>query len=733
MKKQIALLAAAAMTISAVAPCCYAKTVTPPASVSAKSDKAASDKSSEADTKDKSDMENALATVKSRITIPEEYSKFSCTTGENNGLKNYYFTWENPDDPSVGGYYVSVTGSLITSYTSPDRYNYSSKKGFAKLSKKTFASKALNWLYAVNPSMKGYAAADDDIRLTLDSDVVRVNISRKYGSTEVRNNNGCVYLNKYTGDVLGMDINWWQDAKFSSPAVLSQEAIKEIYAKEVTIKPWYRISTDYETNKKIVNIVYEPQNSFIYDASTGSRSTMNDDYLAALDTDKYTDNGADFDDSSEAVEEEALDDEAAASPATGVKFTDEEKKKLADMSKMLTSDKFKELMIKDKYIGVTKSHLVSDFNINYDENADSGFSINCHFYINNKKEYSDIYVTADAESGKVISFSNYSLRSKQALDVKKANSIAEEAAKYYYGDIFSEYKADPENTAPAVKTENYTVTSRSFKFYRYVNNIQVSGDSITVNVNSDGKVTSVSAYHTKDVDFGDGKIVNKQKALELLFAQQDMSLYYDGFTDYKSVPHTYLIYSMDSWNLNARTGKLCDHNGKAIETTASQSSTCPYTDLDNSQYKSEIATLYNYGIKISDNEKFSPKAKMTSDEVTALLSLINAGYYDDPVVYENAAGGSGRSSSSAYLTRKELAKLFVSDMGADRYAKMKNIYKSPFKDVSDSSEYVGYISIAWAVGAIDGSKNGSFDPDGYVTREYAYHCIYNYILNCLGS
>ena len=35
--------------------------------------------------------------------------------------------------------------------------------------------------------------------------------------------------------------------------------------------------------------------------------------------------------------------------------------------------------------------------------------------------------------------------------------------------------------------------------------------------------------------------------------------------------------------------------------------------------------------------------------------------------------------------------------------------------------------------ALFGSKNGNFDPDGYVTREYAYHCIYNYILNGLDS
>ena len=116
MRKQIALLAAAAIAVNASAPVCFAKTITPNAAAAASS-------KSTADTEDRSDMEKALATVKSRITIPEEYSKFSCTTGESNGLKNYNFTWENPDDISGNSYYVTVTGDLITSYTSPDRYN----------------------------------------------------------------------------------------------------------------------------------------------------------------------------------------------------------------------------------------------------------------------------------------------------------------------------------------------------------------------------------------------------------------------------------------------------------------------------------------------------------------------------------------------------------------------------------------------------------------------------------
>lgn len=62
MRKQIALLAAAAIAVNASAPVCFAKTITPNAAAAASSKSTAT-----ADTEDRSDMEKALATVKSRI------------------------------------------------------------------------------------------------------------------------------------------------------------------------------------------------------------------------------------------------------------------------------------------------------------------------------------------------------------------------------------------------------------------------------------------------------------------------------------------------------------------------------------------------------------------------------------------------------------------------------------------------------------------------------------------
>ena len=58
MRKQIALLAAAAIAVNASAPVCFAKTITPNATAAASSKSTAT-----ADTEDRSDMEKALATI----------------------------------------------------------------------------------------------------------------------------------------------------------------------------------------------------------------------------------------------------------------------------------------------------------------------------------------------------------------------------------------------------------------------------------------------------------------------------------------------------------------------------------------------------------------------------------------------------------------------------------------------------------------------------------------------
>ncbi len=718
MKKIIAIIAAAVVA-GATLPC----------GISAEEAEKPVSSASASQSEEDDGMTKALAMVKSRITIPEEYSEFSCTSGEYRGIKSFNFRWSKPDSSDC--YFIRVRGDIIAEYEAPDRYSLKYKSGFSEYTRKDFIIKAQNWIYKTNPSMRGYISADEsDVELYLNDNNVYIGFKRNYSQIPVKETENYIRigLDKYTGEVNYFSTSWWQGAKFSSAEkIVPESEIRKIYSGEVTVKPWYRISRD-ENGKTTANIVYEPQNSFIYDAFTGEHSKMNEDYLAAMDTDNYVaanpmsgdaGGGAEY---TEAVEEDAAVEEAVMEAG----FTEQEKKAVADMSKMLTSEKFKALMLEDKYMGITEKHLVNNFSINENENADCGFAISCNFSINNKTDYSDIYVEADAESGKVISFYNYSLESGNELNVKKASAIAEEAAKYYYGDVFGEYKADPENTSPAVKTEKYKESSRTFRFCRYVNNIQVDGNNMNITVNADGKVTRASCYYTKDADFGDGKVINKDTALSMLFEQKPMNLYYDGFTDLKSVPHTYLIYSMDSWSLNAKTGKLCNYNGFALE-EKTESYECPYNDIEKSQYRDEIALLYSYGVKLDSSDKFRPKAKITESDLVRLIKMVDYGNYPMPLEEVTAETEDGKTP--APFTRRQLAALMVKQAEAERFADKNEIFRSPFNDVTQEDTDLGYIAIAWAMGIIDADENGNFTPDAEVTREYAFHCIYNMIVN----
>lgn len=737
MKRKIAALMAVILAAGAVQ--------SVPFTVFAESDTSASQSQTAAesknDTSEEEQMKNALALVKSRIEIPEEYSNFSYSTGKSQGMRTYRFTWSEPTENK--SYSVQVDGGIITNYNAP--YDYNRKPAISSQKPSYFVNKAMSWVYKVNPSMKGFLTKSN-VSLSITSNNVSVQFSRSFGGVPVANNSVRVSVDKLTGEIRSYNAGWWQDAEFvSSSDALSQEEIKEIYCSEVTIKPWYHIYEDSSTGKKKTCIVYEPQNSYIYDALTGKHSSMYDDYDKYMDTDKY-DRGEGLDGA--AVEEVECEEDMAvetATPATGVSFTEEELAAAADLSTMLTSEQFRALIIKDKYMGVTEKYLVNNFNISRNDDAECGYAITCSMLINNKSDHRNVDITADAKSGNIIRFYAYDYNEKEStteLNVKKANTLANSALKYYFGDISGEYKADTDNTAPVSSTAKYKQTSRSMRYNRYVNNIQVSNNNINITVNSAGKVTSVSCSHDRNVDFGDGLIINKETALELLCEQQDMTLQYNGFVDLESKPHTYLQYSMSSWTLNAVNGKLCDYIGEPVAKIEEQPDTCPYTDIAKSPYKNEIEALYEHRVRIYEGTEFKPDEKMTYGEFTQLLDIITGYGYEpmpleDVPIEEPLEDGKTVSKvepeSGAYFTRMTLAKAFTRAANVDNCAKYTSIFKSPFTDVSANDKDLGYAALAYGMGAVTCGKDGKFYPNAYVTREYAYHCAYNYIKNSTES
>lgn len=720
-------IAAACSAVMAVTSLCYAIPVGAVAPVAPTSNTSASSSSQNTT---EAEMKTALTLAKSRIKIPDDYTKFSYSSSKSRGVNCFYFTWTKPTGDSIP-YSVTVKGDMITNYSAPSE-DYSSTPSFGKFTPAEYASKAVNWINSVMPEAKGFIVRDGSCDIYPKRQTVSLRFKRVCNGIDVKNNYINITLDKKTGEVTGMYCSWWQNASFkSSSKALSQSDIKKIYKKDTELGLAYRLSYDIETEKYTATAVYSPKTFMDYDAFNGKLSTMDADRSEAMNTEGYSDDVME-----EVCEEEEISMNSVA--ATGVapespkvELTEEELSALDEFKGLLTAGEFKKLMIKDPYIKVTDKYLTDRYRVYKNDSAESGYMIEATFIINTKTENCTYNISADAKSGKVYSFYRYSSTdSNKLISPAKDSKTAEAAAKYYCSGIFSKYKADPENTAPAEKTKYYTESNRNYRFNRYENNIIVEGNSINIGVNSDGIVTRMSCNHTEDVDFGSGKILSKAKAFDSLFSQLDMELYYDGFLDLKSAPHTYLIYTMPSWEMNAETGKLLERYAVPYRNNNDDTpEECPYTDISASPYKNEIITLYNNGVRVFTDKKLSPTEKITTEELRALLGSVNGGRYDImPLDYTNGSSQNGNAAKPQYVTRLSLAEQFVNSNGYEAAARLKGIYKSPFKDISDNDANVGVISIAYAIGAADADAKGNFNGGSYVTREYAMHCIYNYIM-----
>lgn len=712
----MSLAIAASFTMNAALPV-YAQTA------------AASTASSSSSAKNTEALTKALETVKSRITIPEDYTDFSYSSSVRSGIDTFSFTWKQDSEITSGslGYInVRISGDVITYFNHYDpSYKTWGDPAFARLSSGQMIGAAKNAVKMLDPDIAEQLSYDENVSPELRSSTITVSFTRQNEGLDFDKNSGYVNIDKNTGELISFSLTWWGDAKFKkADTAVSVSDIEAAYRQNVTLTPYYRIKND--DGKLSASIVYAPDKTVLFDADLAKPTTMLDDFAAANNTSNYT-----LDDTVEDVEEDAAYDttEAVAAGASNSRsnpvFTDAEKKALLDSGKYYSKTDAVKLLKDDKYLGLTDKYVLSSAEMEKTSSDDGSYSYlwNFNFYINTTDQYKQMYVTMDAESGKILSYRKYDYsagKKSRTINIKSVNKIAEAAAEYYLPDIFGEYRADESNTADAKGASDRTLV-----FDRYVNDIQVSGNSININVNSDGEVMSFD-YDYDDIKFPEAKIISANQAYDSLFKQTDFDLYYSGFQTLDGKAKTYMLYSLDTYYINAKTGRLCSYDGGEYNSAASSGS-CPYTDISGNWAEKYITKLYDYGITLSVNDnKFSPDSAITEREFARLLDSL---YYSEvmPLLYGDYAYDDTSTLGNSPLTKAESAKLYILARDGKAFAELKGIYKSPFKDVKSTDSNVGYISLAYAMGAVKGDSSGNFNPDSKITRAYAMYMIYNII------
>lgn len=721
-------------------------------------------------------MKAALTTVKKRIDIPEELSEFTYAESKVYSKTGYNFNWTTPNGAEeYKSINVSIIGGVITGYS---RQGFGDDDGFwnrdpklAKLTQQEVLAKAKESFKKLNPDIYGECEFYLS-NLSLTSSSAHINVTRSVNGINVSGNGGTIRINQNTGELTAVDLTWWDGAKFSEPKTAKTEAeIQEAFKSLCTLTPYYRISYNWDEvskkSKPTVRIVYSPDFTDEIDAYTGKASTIWEDMEKAGGSRYYGDlianpaTGISYDDAvAEAGVADDLDED--------VDFSEEELKKLEQNAKLLKTADVTALLKKDKFVALTDNYKLKNYNVSSqkDNNGKESFTMYVRYELDTEKPaaneyYKYINVNIDAESGKILNLSKYgdTVETDEfaKLDVKKANAVAEEAAKTYAKDIISGYKADKSNSEPVKqigtadvwdnetnkKTEEKLYeTSRTFIFNRFENGIQVSNNRISVTVDINGVVTYYDVDHTENITFPKADIIGTDEAFKKLFEQEKFEKYYNGWVTKDGEFKTYLLYNMNGFTLNAKTGKICNWDGSSRDTGSMGYHTdAKYSDIKDIPQRDAVLEMQKYGVTLrTDGKKFLPNDPISEEEFSNLLAeLFNEAvaidYAELEEVFDDSPEGKAKAKAAAEAaakdraetTRREAAVMFAQMYDHSNIAGIKGIFKSFYSDIKTSDENAGHIAIAYAKGFFGKTADGQFHGDKVITRAEVMQLVYDYL------
>ena len=671
-------------------------------------------------------MKAAVEEVKKRVNITPQLSEFywESTNKYKSMFKSeyeddaYWFRWATPDDADIPEEISMLfADDMIVMYESSDNEDDHWKSSLAKLSADQLLSKAKEHMKKLNPDIYDegvYSIAE----MELSGYEVQIKFERRVNGIPVPENWAEIHMSKNTGKLLFMRLNWWKNAEFQSPDTKLTEAeaierFKELCKLE---KSHYSVGSESAKNNLFARLIYKPSFNSLIDAFTGEISYFWEECLkkggVALPDFQWFyvmnyqkgDGVADIEDPDDSYSDEL----------TRIDYETFEGKE-----EFLTVEQITDLLRKDKYIKLSHKAELYEDRIELFRNERTGEYIYSLYY---RSPYYEVDVDVNAHTGRIEFFSRKNLKTdydKTKLYPKKSNyKLAKEIIKQMYPDIYSQFIPDEKCTSPVESWEEdgviYYDTTHYYYFERYVNDTRMKNDYIGIRISNTGDILHIS-YNYTDAKFQTAGEFDEDKAIDSLFRQQEMELYYDGWRMPDGSVKTNLVYSTDKFYMDADY-KLCGHWGNIDKKNLFKTD---YTDIKGSKYENAIRKLADHGIILeSKNGRFEPDRIITDLEFSAVVYKAMKSYV--PTEISNAM----KENKGQALTKAYAANVLINLQDGKEYAEL-DIYSSPYSDVPADHQYAGCISIATALGIF--KSGGKFEPDRKLTRGEAMQLIYDYI------
>ncbi len=659
--------------------------------------------------------EKVLNIVRSRIPNTSIYSEFSSSVSVENDRTIYHFDWsDNSKGNYKGMYLAALDNGIITSFglNEGKPTDTNTPSGFDRLPIAEVQSRTKELLKVLNPDIADRLSIKPTSEVEqFDAKSHTFTITHTESGIPVYGDRGRVTVDINAEKITGFSLTYTDKLLYPSPVkIIDLATAKSVFADEIGVDLYYKVWQDNENKSVKIFPVYSPKNNNYYvNANTGTAEKIipfTEDFF---------------------IKNEAAD--MAPGGGSSLGLTPAELKEIQNLKKLLSRTAAENLVRKTKLLGITEDCTLEEFTTRKLSNIEELYGHSLVFCRKGDARDSYIFVDINAQTGEVLSFSDFSHRDD-------TNTLAEAETSKIFDDIIK-------TLAPQKHTQYKLCEADGNTHYavydRYMNGIRVEGNTISIEISPDGSLSSYRISYT-NADFPMySDILSNKQAAERLFDTAGYSLVYipqKSDEALKRPDKAMLIYDLDDYGicLDPYTGKRI--NGDGTEYIA-DSVTGEYTDISGHYAEEKIKALRRFGIGF-DQAEFMPDTACLQKDFIALLMgafstkssiLIGAGMKAGDFYTEAEIMGIIKNEEIApetTVTRLQAAKFICRALKIEKYAQIEKMFNCPFTDVTSGK---GYVAMLWGMGIVNGTSAKTFSPNASLTRGQSAIMIYN-SMNC---
>ena len=665
-------------------------------------------------------LTNVIASVKSRITIPEELSEFSSSSYENEGQMFYQLRWTD----AVGEKSISVTadndGNII-SYRdrSRDQGDYN-----AVFTKAEAVSQAQSFLAQIAPdrvhslvysaeNSAGYIGSGYSIFFNRMSNGIPLN----------RNTASVTVLKSESGEyfISNANITWDDDLTIKNIGeTISAEEIgdkfKESLPLELHYRKAYTWTHDNSNEENVLLEYYFPDGLSYINAETGE----------IIEEDSYN------------YYNMSANESAAVSGGSGggssadrgqVSLTPEELAEVEAVADLIPAETLAETLKSTSAFAIPgEAELTSQSTIKNDDGTYIR-SVTLEVLDGEESQYdTEIYhAYFNAQTGELRTCSAPRIYSDEQYTSDQYDAACNAATGFIEGFTSEKYaQCEPIEFSEYNEDRQFIDGTAT----RLVDSVPYDSNTISVTVDvKSGVITSYSLNWDSDISSLPkvSEAVSMEEAYDTLLEAYPPRLIY-----IKSGGAYTLSYELPAdTQYVSYTGTLTDYLGREYETDRVVGD---YTDIDGHWAEASINLLADYGMGFTGGQ-FLPDTLMTQSDFlrfasTAFYSTSYASSSEDELYDMFIASGvisEDEKDPTAEITREDAVTYIIRFAGLRNVAELEGIYVCGFADDGDiSPDRYGYCALAKGFGIVSGD-GGYFYPQNTVSRAEAAVMLLNYI------